>query len=421
MMLLLLLSGLETSTDHCTTTEQGGECTVVVKYLIWPTDLSTSLLAVALEVSDVTEATVHCDSASASGGAAFVNESSVTFTGVGQINCALKGVDDFADDGDVASNLHLHPTAFFNYELVTVRNTFTVQPDDSVTHDSSTEQTDYSGQTPAAPVAVSLNNLDDDTAGIVVEQDDFTVVSYKTGPRDASDAQDVSVFTVQLPRHQTTESGGTVRFGVKLASAPTTEVTVKITTQPVNPNGGNPRVEGYPINGTYVVTKTDPTAEWLQGTEHAVLNPDTGYTVLLFEPGDFMQAQSVEIVGLDDLYDDYNSSYTITLSVSSDDPLYDNFSPTISLPLENVDDDNFDVEAITSGTVTSEPYYGIYASITVRLMTKPTDTVLFSITSDKPNEAGPDLAILSFSPANFQAEQVVMIKSIDDKYQDGMS
>src|SRR5690606_31487498 len=96
-------------------------------------------------------------------------------------------------------------------------------------------------------------------------------------------------------------------------------------------------------------------------------------------------------------------------------------APLVEVPMENVDDDNFDVIAFASSNVTSEPFYGLSATITIYLKTEPKDTVLFSVTSTHPTEAGPDRSILSFSKDDFQVAQIVFISSFDDRYLDGKS
>src|SRR5690606_7280166 len=100
----------------------------------------------------------------------------------------------------------------------------------------------------------------------------------------------------------TTEAGGTASFTVTLQSEPTGAVTIAL-------------------------TSSDPG----EGTVSPKL--------LTFNATNWQTAQTVTITGVDDDVYDGDQPYTITLIVSSDDPVYDGLTaPTVTIT--NLDDDD---------------------------------------------------------------------------------
>jgi hypothetical protein len=111
--------------------------------------------------------------------------------------------------------------------------------------------------------------------------------------------------------------------------------------------------------------------------------------------------------------------------VTSDDPLYqtsaDGASNTagdqaglrdseggmagLAVELTNVDDDVVGIIA-TAGHrpgVCSEPYYGEVETLEIYLATKPKATVLLTLASTDPVEAGPTISLVSISPEDWYA------------------
>jgi len=124
-------------------------------------------------------------------------------------------------------------------------------------------------------VDVSVTNSDDDTAGIVVDP---------------------------ISGLNTTETGGTDTFNVVLISPPTAPLTIDL-------------------------SSSDPS--------EGLVSPGS----LSFTSANWNAAQDVTVTGLDDMVDDGDIAYSITMVAASSDPNYDNFNlPDIAVT--NLDDDH---------------------------------------------------------------------------------
>ena len=124
------------------------------------------------------------------------------------------------------------------------------------------------------------------------------------------------------------------------------------------------------------------------------------------------------MTGVDDSVADGNQGYTIVLDPASSpaDPGYDGLNPS-DVPVLNIDDETagFMVSAI-SGDTTEE---GGTATFTVRLTSEPLADVTIPVSSSDTAEGTVDKSDLTFTAANWDAEQTVTVTGVDDSVADG--
>ncbi|MFL5327544.1 MAG: DUF4347 domain-containing protein [Gemmataceae bacterium] len=237
----------------------------------------------------------------------------------------ITGVDDFVDDGDQA---------------------YTVILGTALSSDGK-----YNGLDPAD---VSVTNTDDDTVGVIVSP------------------------TVGLV---TTEAGGQDTFSVTLASQPTGDVTIGISTS--------------------------------NGAEGSA-NPIS----LVFTPVNWKTPQIVTVTGADDFVDDGDQPYAIVLApATSGDAKYDGLNAS-NVSVTNVDDDVAGyVVSPMAGLMTTEA--GGTATFTVVLTSQPTANVTVPVSVSNAAEGSVSTASLTFTAANWNVPQTVTVTGVDEFIDDG--
>ncbi len=416
-----------TPTSGLVTTEAGGTGSFTVVLTAAP----TADVTIALTTSNVNEGTP--------------SPASLTFTtldwNVAQ-TVTVTGVDDFADDGDVA---------------------YTILTGAAVSTDP--------GYTGLDPADVSVTNTDDDTAGVNV------------------------IPTAGLA---TTESGGTADFTVELNSLPTADVTISVVSNNTAEgtvstalltftalNGTTPQTvtvtgvdDGNNIDGpiAYMIvlgacTSTDLAYNGINPTDVSVTNGDNdapGVTVtpsgglstteaggtasfdvvlntmptndvtitivstntaegtvstalLTFTNLNGTTPQTVTITGIDDQVDDGDIAYTITTgNTSSTQPAYNNLTVN-DVSVTNLNDDiaGITVLPLTPPALTTNES-GAQATFTVQLNTIPTSPVTVAVVSSDTTEGTVSTALLTFA-ADVTAldPQTVTITGVQDLLQDG--
>jgi hypothetical protein len=401
------------------TTESGG------------TDTFTVALAVAPR-SDVTVEVASLDPAEGT-----ASPSRITFTTANfalPVTVTVTGVDDTEDDGDQTFSVRLAATdrdggsanrevAVINEdndgvgvtvaptrELMTTESggsaTFTVvldaQPTADVTipvaSNTTTEGTvdvaslTFTAVNWNAPQTVTVTGVDD---AIADGSQSYTILLGSATSADPAyqdlDPTDVSVTNVDNDSPGilvtpttglvTTEAGGTATFSVVLASQPTADVAIALSSS--DPGEGTP-----------------------------------GAASLTFTSANWDAPQVVTVTGIDDALDDGDQSYTIVLApATSGDPGYVGLDGA-DVAVTNTDDEapGFIVTP-TSGLVTSEA--GGTATFTVALISAPIANVTVAVTSSNPAEGTPSVATLTFTPADFATARTVTVTGVDDAVADG--
>ncbi|WP_404310513.1 Calx-beta domain-containing protein [Neorhodopirellula lusitana] len=238
----------------------------------------------------------------------------------------VTGVDDDVSDGDQTYQITLTPT--------------------------STSDAAYSV---LAPTVVSVANVDDDVAGLIVG----SVNPGSTG-----------------------EEGTQTLIPVRLQTKPVGSVTVIATSS----NQQEGQVVGDPLT---------------------------------FDENNWSEDQFVVVAGQDDDTVDGVVSYQVTMTPSSaTDANYNTALLAASVSLTNVDNDVADIELINIEDLqTSEA--GRTASFSLRLTSRPTANVTVSVTSSDTGEITLAPALWIFTPSNWHQPQIVSLAGVDDDDVDG--
>ena len=215
----------------------------------------------------------------------------------------------------------------------------------------STEDTKYSSLSLSS---LSVSNKDDEVAG-------------------------VEVGTIS---GNTTESGGTSTFTVKLNSQPEADVTISVSSS---------------------------------NTDEGTVNPSS----LGFSSSNWNTSQTVTVTGVDDSSDpvvDGNTSYKINLGNTVSSSTHYNDLKSGTLELSNTDSESPGVTLSSSSLTTSEN--GTNATFTVKLDQKTTSDVTINLQSDDPGEGTPSPSALTFTTSNYSSAQTITVQAVDDAFFD---
>ncbi|MCP4749402.1 MAG: hypothetical protein GY866_00780, partial [Proteobacteria bacterium] len=187
-------------------------------------------------------------------------------------------------------------------------------------------------------------------------------------------------FTIRAISGNTGEDGTQAAFTVKLTSKPIADVTIGVSSSDT---------------GEGTIDKSS----------------------LTFTTDNWNAEQTVTVAGVDDEIEDGNQTYTIVLAAAvSSDSNYDNLKPSDVL-VANTDNDSagFIVGAI-DGYIGED---GTQASFSVKLTSEPTSSVTVDVSSSDESEGTVDKSSLTFTAANWNANQTVTVTGTDDNIQDG--
>ncbi|MBX7147565.1 hypothetical protein K1X76_00645 [bacterium] len=286
----------------------------------------TATFTVVLDGAPSDDVTIGISSDDTSEGT--VSAASLTFTSANwdtPQTITVTGVNDDVDDGDI------------NYNIVTAAAT--------------SNDGNYNTMN-AANVAVT--NTDNDTAA----------------------------FTIGAISGHTTEAGGTATFTVKLATQPTDDVTIGIS--------------------------SDDTGE---GTVSAAS--------LTFTSVNWNSNQTITVTGVNDSIIDGDVAFNVvTAAATSNDTNYNNLNPA-NVAVTNDDNDSAGITVTQSGGTTVVTEAGGTDSFTVVLTAQPSDDVTIGISSDDTGEGTVSAASLTFTSANWNTPQTVTVTGVNDNIIDG--
>ena len=182
---------------------------------------------------------------------------------------------------------------------------------------------------------------------------------------------------------QVSEAGGTDTFTVKLASEPTADVTVAVSSD---------------------------------ATDEGTASPAS----LTFTSSNWNDNQTVTVTGVDDSSNDGTVTYNIDLDPSSPgmngDSVYDGLD-NVNVPVSTTDDDT---PGITTGAVTGQATEaGGTSSFTVKLNTEPTADVTVAVSSAATDEGAVNPTSLTFTSSNWNDNQTVTVTGQNDHIDDG--
>lgn len=350
----------------------------------------------------------------------------------------VTGVDDGVADGDV---------------------TYSVSLGNVVSSDPA-----YAG---LVPPAVSVTNLDDDTAGIVVSptaglqtselgatavftvvlgtepSSDVTVSLTSSDTGEGTVAPGSLLFTpenwstpqvVTITGVNDTDPDGPVAYtivtaatssdtafdGVDVADVSVTNLDDEVTGAAVfvSPTAGLRTAESGTSTAFTVVLGAEPTSTvgltlTLGDTTEGALDK----TTLIFSAASWSTPQTVTVTGIDDGIDDGDVTYAISAAVVSNDASYAALAvPDISVT--NTDDDEVGV-TVTTGGILHTDERGQEATFTVVLDCQPADTVIIPVSSSDETEGVAGTTGLSFSTSNWDTPQTVTVTGVNDTADDG--
>ena len=179
----------------------------------------------------------------------------------------------------------------------------------------------------------------------------------------------------------TTEAGGTDHFAVVLATQPTADVAIAVSSSAPSEAQAN-------INS------------------------------LVFTPANWSTPQIVTVTGIDDLVVDGDKTWTIVLAPAvTSDPRYSGLDPDDVTGI-NLDDDTPGIDATpTSGLVTSER--GTTDHFRVVLHSQPIANVTVNVVSSDTTEGTVYPASIVFTPADWSFPQTITVRGVDDAIVDG--
>lgn len=226
------------------------------------------------------------------------------------------------------------------------------------------------------------DDVDDDDVAYAVNLEGFSAdAKYQglTGSASLTNLDDDEVgITASAISQSTTEAGGTGTFTVVLDSEPTDDVIITVA--------------------------SDDTSE---GTA----SPAT----LTFTAANWNSPQTVTVTGVDDVLDDGDVAFNVTLDAASTDAKYDVESGSVAVT--NTDDDAVGLSISPGAVTTSET--GTPATIEFVLNTPPTANVLVTLTNGDPSEGTLSTTSFTFTPANWNVPKSVVVTGLDDAVADG--
>lgn len=413
-----------TPTSGLTTTELGG----------------TASFSVVLTAQPTANVTVNLSSSNTSEGT--VSPSSLTFTNSNwntPRTVTVTGVNDSVDDGNVVYTIITAPAVStdsrfngFNPSDVTVTNTnddlarinvaatpplttsetgttatfqivLNSQPTANVTIPISSSDTTEGTVSPSSVVftpqnwnvsrTVTVTGVDDSIQDgninytIIIGAATSSDPKYNgLNPADLAavnqDAGDTPGFTIQPTSGLfTSEAGQTATFNIRLATQPTANVTLPLSTS--------------------------------DATEGAV-SP----TSVTFTPQNWNVNRLITVTGVDDDLVDGSIGYQIvTGAATSSDTSYNGLNP-VNVSVSNTDNEAAAFEIVpTAGLTTTE--LGGTAQFTVRLRSRPSANVVLPLSSSDLTEGTVAPSSLTFTTANWNVAQTVTVSGVNDDVRDG--
>lgn len=247
--------------------------------------------------------------------------------------------------------------------------------------------TDYATPHVVTVTGVDDNVIDGDQAFNIVTSDaesaDLTYegMSVADVAGSNSDNDVAAIVVAPLTGLVTSEVGTTATFSVVLATQPTADVTVALSSS----DSG-------------------------EGT----VSPDH----VTFTSGNWNVAQDVTLTGVDDAIADGSIAYTVvTDAAASDDLNYGGLNPS-DVMATNTDDEMPGVTVSrTSGLSTTEA--GGTDTFDITLNAQPVGPVTIALSTNNPAEASVSPALLTFTMADFATPHTVTVQGLDDFADDG--
>ncbi len=243
-----------------------------------------------------------------------------------------------------------------------------------------------------APQTVTVTGVDDAVqdgnrpytilTGLAVSTDTkYSGLDAANVPATNTDNDTAGVTVTPVTGLVTNEAGGTAEFAIVLNSQPTANVSIAVSSSDL--------------------------------TEGAV-SPAT----VTFTPANWNAPQKVTVTGVDDNVQDGNQQFTVvTAATVSADALYQGIDPA-NVSVTNNDNDSAGITLKQISTPTTTEAGGT-ATFSIVLDSQPTADVTIGLTSSDTTEGSLAANSITFTPANWNAPQIITVKGEDDLVQDG--
>ena len=424
---------------HLTVTAGAGISVSPTSGLVTTEAGGTDSFDVVLDSQPSADVTIALSSSNAAEGG--LSAASLTFTqgnwGTSQ-TVTVTGVDDDIDDGDVSYTVVTAAAtsadlAYLGLDAADVSLTNSDDDDAgiSVSHAADLETTEAGGTAsfeialdsePTHSVTIALSSSDAsegalNKASVTFDAGDWdapqTVIV--TGVDDDATDGDIAYSALTAPA----ASGDPAYNGRNAVDVPLTNLDDDVPGVTVTPTAGLTTTETGAAAQFTVVLNTMPTHE----VSISLASSDAGEGVtnvasLTFTPANWDDAQTVTVTGVDDADADGHVAYVvITGATLSTDDDYDSLAVS-NVSLTNLDNDGSGISVSpTSGLKTTEA--GGTAHFSVVLETQPTHDVTIAVASNDPSEGLPSTSASVFTPANWNAPQIVIVTGVDDADLDG--
>ncbi len=404
------------------TSENGASVSVTIKL----TDMPTDDVVINLTSFNTNEVTV--------------SPSSITFNSSNWDQTQLitfTGVNDLVIDGNQLVNIDLgflqsNDVSYSGISggLIEVTNTdndaagITVTPTSGLTVSESGSSTVFSvvlNQAPTSNVVIPVSSSDTTEGTVNVSTMTFTSSNWNT-------PQSVIISGVN-----DFITDGNISFQIQFGSVASADANYNnMNIASLNVVNNDNDTPDFTITNSNLVTSENGTT----GTFYVVLNsmptddvviPITNsdlsegslsHASLTFTPSSWNITQAVTVTGVNDSLLDGNIIYNIQLgAITSNDTNYSALAPkTVSVTNNDNDTAGFDFTAVSGHTGED----GTTAFFRVRLLTVPTSDVTINFTSSNLSEATIQSgSSLTFTVANWNAYQTVLLRGVNDSFQDG--
>jgi hypothetical protein len=411
-----------TPTNPMRTTEAGGTASFTVVLTSQP----TADVSVAMTSSDVGEGTVPA---------------MITFTNANwdaPQPVTITGVDDPLDDGDQSYTIVLAATTSTDPGYVGI------DPDDVAVTNVDDESPGFVVSPEDGLVTTEAGGTDEFTVALIsAPTADVTISVTSSDPGEGTPSVASLTFTpadwfmtktVTVTGVNDDVADGNQPYQILLGAATSADPAYNGFDPPdvgvTNTDNDTPGITVTPLNGLLVselgdsdtftiVLNSQPTADvtiTVATTDNTEGFPTP--TTVTFTPGNWFTARVITVTGRDDALADGNQVFRIrTNPATSTDPGYNNVNPP-DVVVSNIDDDVAAVVVI-SPPILEVSEAGGTDTFAMVLTTQPTSNVTCSLQSLDLTEGTIDTASVTFTPADYDQEQVITVTGVDDAEDDG--
>jgi len=381
-------------------------------------------VTIGLSSSDETEGTV--------------SPTSLVFTAdnwAGLQVATVTGVDDNLQDGDVNYTVILGATASTDSEYngldpadITVINV----DNDTAGFTVSTISGATSELGASATVSLKLNTKPTGDVVVAVSSDDTTEGTTGTSSLTFTDTNWSANQTITVTGVNDDSADGSVTYHLVLGAATSTDTDYSgldpADVSVINTDNDTAGVTVSAISGdtsestataTFTVKlNTQPSGDvTLPVSSSAPAEGAVSAATLTFTSVNWAADQTVTVTGVDDAVQDGNVGYQILLgTLTSTDTGYQGMNPA-DLSLTNIDNDS---PGFTLGNISGKTTEGATtATFTLKLSSAPTADVVCPVVSADTTEGTVSPASVTFTTANWSANQTVTVTGVDDTVADG--